>query len=425
MTQQAASARLFKEFRRIKTLEDAWRSVKDNGRKSKSKDTRNKVARFEDKASSNLRSLQRRLGAKNYIFPPSRGVLIPREGKEPRPLVVADVEARIVQRAILDVLMDQKAIRELVETPVSFGGIRKRGADEAAAVPGAITAVVGHIKCGKEYFIRSDIRDFFTKIPKSKVLQDLEVHIDDTSFLQIIRDAIAVELENMNQLRNKADLFPLQDIGVSQGCALSPLMGNILLKEFDEKLNEGDCSCIRYIDDFLILGPSLKSVKSVFDKAQLILSSFDMQAYDPAVSPAKAEVGHHSHVIHFLGCEIGNHSVKPSSKNCKKLINSIDDIINDFLNESPSDDRCDFWGYNHTFIKSLETINRVVSGWGNQYYFCNERNILGQLDIKISEKIDLLFKQLRTRSSGMSELWRRRIVGVRSLHDCKENPIKW
>ena len=75
----------------------------------------------------------------------------------------------------------------------------------------------------------------------------------------VFREAIDVELSNMAQLRDKAVDFPIENIGVAQGNSLSPLLGNIILADFDRVMNEGDCRCVRYIDDFIILAPSKKA----------------------------------------------------------------------------------------------------------------------------------------------------------------------
>ena len=58
-------------------------------------------------------------------------------------------------------------------------------------------------------------------------------------------------------------LFPNETIGVAQGSALSALAGNIALREFDAEMNSRGLVCVRYIDDFMLLGGSkLSSVRA-------------------------------------------------------------------------------------------------------------------------------------------------------------------
>src|SRR4051812_47008476 len=60
------------------------------------------------------------------------------------------------------------------------------------------------------------------------------------------------------------------------GGVLSPLLGNIILAAFDKQMNEGDCRCIRYIDDFIVLDPSGKAVMARTRLAKQILGALGM-----------------------------------------------------------------------------------------------------------------------------------------------------
>jgi len=42
------------------------------------------------------------------------------------------------------------------------------------------------------------------------------------------------------------------------------LIGNILLNEFDIEMNKNDITCIRYVNDFIILAPDNNAVKTAF-----------------------------------------------------------------------------------------------------------------------------------------------------------------
>src|SRR5690606_7385740 len=104
-----------------------------------------------------------------------------------RPIVLASVESRIVQRAILNVLVEIPALKPFVKTKFSFGGIRSEKpkaspegvkiprAERASAVPAAIKAVLESIEEGARFVACGDIQSFFTKIPKpivTKIIAD-------------------------------------------------------------------------------------------------------------------------------------------------------------------------------------------------------------------------------------------------------------
>lgn len=266
----AKKSELALAVRRAGTLDKAWNAVRRNARSSKSLDTREEIAEFEAKSRTYLKRLSRELQTKTFKFPPARGIRIPKDKKDKanfRPLVVAKVEARIVQRAIHDVLISIPAIQNYIKTPYSFGGVKKLKSEEIAAVPAAIHAVLEAIGDGADFIIRSDITSFFTRIPKSTVTKMVSSAVSDNEFLTLFEQAIAVELENMAQLRGHAKAFPIEDIGVAQGNSLSPLLGNLILYDFDRELNKKpDVRCIRYIDDLLFWRHPKKLQKILFPK---------------------------------------------------------------------------------------------------------------------------------------------------------------
>lgn len=419
---------LYQEVRRAKRIEAAWKRVRDNGRKSRSKRTRHEIEEFDADIHTHLRSIQGQLVRDSFRFSPARGWAEPPKepGKKHRPIVITPVPSRIVQRSILDLLLEQTGIDDYISQPFSFGGIAKKDPDAETAVPGAIKAAVAHILDGNKFFIRSDISGFFRNIPKTLVMEKIRDRISDDKFCQLIQQSMSVELHNLDELRQHVDLFPLEDLGVAQGCALSPLFGNILLSDFDRDLNSGACRCIRYIDDFLIVGPSEEAVKDCFAQALEHLNAFKMDAYDPEKRRDKAETGNVDiEQVTFLGVEIQNGSIRPSAKNRGKLISSINEIIHDNTKVIPHETPKKIWEYNRSFLRCLFTINSVVSGWGNQYYFCNDRIIIDHIDQKISDMLTKASGDFRALLEGLGHLGRRRLIGVKSLHDCKVEPIVW
>src|SRR5271165_7276055 len=202
-----SGSKLALQVRRGRTIEEAWLAIKRNARTSKSEDTKREIDAFEANLATNLQRISRQLQQHKFVFPPARGVKIPKDKKDKssfRPLVVAKVEARIVQRAVHDVLVSVPAIQKFVHTPYSFGGIKKGKDEGVSAVPAAIQAVLDAIGDGCKFAIRSDIAKFFTCIPKSKVTDIVSSAVEDQEFLELFKQAIAVELENMAQLREHA-----------------------------------------------------------------------------------------------------------------------------------------------------------------------------------------------------------------------------
>ncbi len=136
-------------------IEKAWRVVQENARTSTSETVRKEIADFEEEAGSKIRSLCYRLSRGRFEFGAAKGIPVPkldahgRQTRKFRPIVLASVEARIVQRAVLDVLIAIPALSDFINTPYSFGGLRKRKIakdgnkrDNPSAVPAAIKAAL-------------------------------------------------------------------------------------------------------------------------------------------------------------------------------------------------------------------------------------------------------------------------------------------
>jgi hypothetical protein len=201
-------------------------------------------------------------------------------------LVLAPIENRIVRRAILEVLQGYgddgaparskwsgiPSIVQIMETRTSVGGIRERG------VPHGLALIDQAIREGHHWFIRSDIQNFFTCIPLSDVNNFVRKSVSDQQFADLFESALATTLMNRLELEERQHflLFPDSETGVAQGSALSALAGNIALRHFDQQMNGREIVCVRYIDDFILLGKSQVKVRAAFASAQKLLARMEM-----------------------------------------------------------------------------------------------------------------------------------------------------
>lgn len=407
--------KLSKEVSRLSTLESAWRKVRDNGRLSKSAETKGEIERFDDREGHNLRVLQRQLATGKFKFAPQKGVAKkkPNSNKR-RPLVLAPVENRIVQRAILEVLQAQvPKVRQILTTPTSIGGVPGRGTRHAIAL------VNQEIEKGARFFVRSDIEAFFTKIPRGRVVDFVASFVSDTELVDLFRAATTTELFNLEQLGEHRDLFPIGDKGVAQGSPLSPLMGNIILNEFDRKLNGRGILCIRYIDDFLLLGKSEKNVSKAFESANAMLGEFDMQAYSPWVRSDKAEAGDVMKGFTFLGCELQPRLklVVPSRKARQALLEKVDQTLNDGRREIKAALAGIKHSHKHCYAQTLVQLDRILYGWGHAFAFCNGRQPMQELDTKVSSMLAKYQRDVLRNVDRAAALPARRALGVFPLSD--------
>ena len=326
---------LYEQTYEIDGLKRAWDQIYENGIKSSSPGTKSSVLNFKLHEHGNLYKIRRELRKSQFAFDGIKGIGVTKpKKKSPRPIVLSPPPVRIVQRRLLDVLQTKPTIKTFLDVPTSLGAIKKKG------VPDAIEATVNAIKKGATHYIKSDIASFFTNISLTKVIEMISTDFPgEQKFIELIDKATRLEVENLEELEIKygaafKSFFIFDDVGTPQGCCLSPLFGNILLYEFDITMNTHDIVCLRYLDDFIILGPSMKTVNGAFLKAQGILTKLKLSAYDPATDHEKASRGSAFNAFEFLGVEFHGKDLRPAPKARKKLLDNIDDIIFDACQRS-------------------------------------------------------------------------------------------
>ena len=417
-----------KKVRGVRHLERAWNTIEDNARNSKSEDVRKEIDAFREGASRNLRSLSAKLVRGTFRFPPAKGVPIAKldKGKKNkkkfRPIVIATVESRIVQRAILDVLLTIPALKAYAETPYSFGGIRKTSESELAAVPAAIRAVLASIGDGARFVATADISQFFTRISKSAVTAIVSDAVRDDELVALFRKAIHVELSNMAQLREKSDAFPIGDIGVAQGNSLSPLLGNIILHSFDRVMNEGDCRCIRYIDDFIILAPTRRAALARMQTARGILQGYGMTLSEEKSSKDAVDV---TSGFEFLGIELNNGFIRPSRKAQQKVLKSITDSFRDSQNAFFEFRNGNALPKPSSLLSTLKRADGIVQGWGKHYRFCNDGAVWDVIDARISELVRAYLGVYSQTVGRVASERRRSLLGIGLLSEIERRPFEW
>lgn len=402
-----------------RVLHKAWNQIFQNGIQSDSKSTRAEVRDFKENDFRNIERIYRQLFKKQFVFKNNKGITI---GDKKRPVVLAPVESRIVQRAILDVLQSEIGMQKFLQSKGSYGAL-KSSKEHEKGVPAAIKDIAQAIERGATTYYKSDIKSFFTEIPREKVIGTISKIIPDQEFLQILENATNLEVDNINSLPEEVrKFFDFNTIGTPQGCCLSPLLGNILLYEFDNELNQGAASCFRYLDDFLILGDGWGDVKASFNTAHTILESLGLSVYKINDGSNKAKSGHISESFQFLGVEFKGKNIRPSKESRDRLRSSIkkilqDSLLQDYSGKATKEQReC-------SLISTFSTINNKILGWGNQYYFCNDAAIWGSLDAEIDELIKGYLGRYKSNKDKADIKQRRRMFGVHLISESKSDPI--
>jgi group II intron reverse transcriptase/maturase len=200
---------------------------------------------YETNLRNNLQDLLQRLHRGSYRPQPSLRKNIPKGNGKTRPLGIACVEDKLVQRAVVMIL---EQIYEVDFYDTSFGFRPKRSCHQALSVLGQ------NIATQKVNWISdADIKGFFDAVCHERLEELLRIRISDPKLLALIRRFLKAGVMIEGQR------FDTED-GVPQGASLSPLLANVYLHyvldqwfERDVKPRmDGESSLIRYADDFIV-----------------------------------------------------------------------------------------------------------------------------------------------------------------------------
>jgi group II intron reverse transcriptase/maturase len=172
-------------------------------------------------------------------------VYIPKADGRQRPLAVAALEDKIVQRATVAVL---NSIYEEEFLGFSYGFRPKRGQHDALDA-----LCVGITAKRVNFILDSDIRSFFDEVSQSWLVRVVEHRIGDPRIVRLIQKRLkAGVLED--------GVVTISEKGTGQGAVISPLLANIYLHyAFDlwahrwrQREAKGDMIIVRYADDVVV-----------------------------------------------------------------------------------------------------------------------------------------------------------------------------
>jgi RNA-directed DNA polymerase len=193
---------------------------------------------------ANLRDLHERVHSGRYQARPTRRAYIPKADGRLRPLGIAALEDKILQRAVVEVL---NAIYEEDFLGFSYGFRPRRGPHDALD---ALAVGIKRKKVG--WVLDADIRDFFTNLDHGWLQKFLEHRIADKRLLRLIAKWLTAGVIEDGR-------WTASDEGAPQGASASPLLANIYLhyvldwwaRHWRKRHARGDMIIVRFADDFV------------------------------------------------------------------------------------------------------------------------------------------------------------------------------
>ena len=200
---------------------------------------------YEADLDRRIEDLHTRVQGGAYRVLPSRRQYIPKPDGRQRPLAIAALEDKIVQRAAAAAL---NAIYEEDFLGFSYGFRPKRGQHDALD---ALAVGTGSKKVN--YILDADIRSFFDEVSQEWLVRFLRHRIGDPRIIRLIQKWLKAGI-----LEDGA--VTVSDRGTGQGSVASPLLANVYLhyvfdlwaERWRRRDATGDMIIVRYADDLVV-----------------------------------------------------------------------------------------------------------------------------------------------------------------------------
>ncbi len=299
-----------------------------------------------------------------YIALPVKRIWIPKPGKdEERPLGIPSMKDRAMQalwalalEPIMELKADSKSYgcRKSLSTHHAIEDLRK----------------VLSMKYCPRFVLEGDIKGFFDNINHQWIMNNIPM--DKNILSQFIKAGILDK-----------GTFKGSESGVPQGGIISPIIANMVLDGLEDVIDSKTAKIIvvRYMDDFVVTGVSVKQMKFFSDKIEEFLKVRGL-----SLNKEKTKITEISDGFDFLGVQIkevkdsdkayGNKKgaliVQPTSKAVRRIRDKINELCMITL-LAPYD-----------FIVQY---NSIVRGWYEYYKYYNSSKIFKALAIDFWQQV--------------------------------------
>ena len=296
------------------------------------------VELFAEHIDENIEFLHQALKTKTYLPSPVKRVEIDKPDGGVRLLGIPTVKDRVVQQAIVNII---QPLFDDQFHPSSYGYRPKKSQHMAVAKAQLF------LKNGLEHVVDMDLSKCFDTLDHEIMMREIGKTISDGSVLKVIelflKSGIIID-----------GAFELSEVGSPQGGVISPLLSNIYLNIFDQKIKTNSSyRMVRYADDILIFTESKREAGNARVWATKILEE-EMKL---TVNKEKTSLTSLKEGVSFLGFIIRKNSVGIDPKRIQRFKDKVRELTKR--------------NSGIPLEKVIGKLNRYLRGWINYYRAAN------------------------------------------------------
>lgn len=405
---------LLQQISKVSFLKEAWGQLNTSNKASKGL-SKQSIKDFESNLSANLIALSKDLIKDTYKFDPVKGVALEKKNKGFRPLLISEVRDRVVHKALAIKLQNKLAGKYKIKNRCSFAYQKN------LSIKDAIKQMVIYYQQGYKYILEADIQNFFPTVDKEALLKDIFAELTDNTLNKLLNGSLTQELGNRSELENRDkkiydDIFLSVENGIPQGNALSPLLANIFLSKFDQRMIKERIKMIRYADDFIIMCKTKAKAKAAYDIAiDELETKLNLKLYPLKETAAKDEkisriLKPTEQKFEFLSIKFDGFNCSVSDKKVLGMLQKLNDLSTKrALKENFPDEKIGL-------LQALTKIKNAIEGWIAAYSFLDIDRQIVELDKHVNIALYNLFREfglkLAKSSSAKIRTQKRIKVGI-------------
>ena len=259
-----AMKKLFHCFDR-KNLEEGFGAL--DGSKARGIDNVSKKD-YEKKLDENIEALLIKLHNGSYVPSPKREVLIPKANGKLRPIAIACIEDKLVEKVTANLLT---SIYENTFLKCSYGLRPNLSCHHAINQ----THKILDSKKGFDFVVEIDLANFFNTVNHRLLMKLVRRRIASKKVLSLIHRQLVAKIEN----EEGETLTP--EVGTPQGGIVSPILANVFLHyALDEWFSENyknRAEMVRYADDAVFLFKTKQAAEAFLDAVKVRLETFKLK----------------------------------------------------------------------------------------------------------------------------------------------------